>query len=313
MRNEVRWERMFPDELEAAFSRKPAVYFTYGPCEPHGPQNALGLDGLTARAAAIQTAQKHGGIVAPADYWHIHELGEYGIWGAASVGEVPRKWLTPVPPWVFFKNVVYQIRAAEQLGFEATVLLTGHGGPHSDDFKLMVELVQPYVRTRLAGLSAWEINLPGFDNDRHSGGDHAGRVETSLLWALEPDCVDPSRMPREGSDNGLFTTEPYFAMGSDAGESDRRIGERMVADEVRELAAVTEGLLGAYKEAAGRSSETDASRPGLETFEAVEAFWDSVIRPRMADFTCMLPEGRFGGSVAEGSVWEKNWAVPNRS
>jgi creatinine amidohydrolase len=304
---------MFPDELEAAFSRKPAVYFTYGPCEPHGPQNALGLDGLTARAVAIRTAQEHGGIVAPADYWHIHELGEYGIWGASAIGEVPRKWLTPVPPWVFFKNVVYQIRAAEQIGFEATVLLTGHGGPHSDDLKQIVDLIQPYVRTRLMGLTAWEINLPGYDNDGHSGGDHAGRVETSLLWALEPDCVDPSRMPQGESGSDHFTTEPYFAMGPDARESDRRIGERMVADEVRELAAITEGSLAAYKEAADQSTETDASRPGLETFEAVEVFWDSVVRPRMADFASMLPEGRFGGSVPRGSVWERNWTVTDRS
>ena len=42
MRKEVRWERMFPDELEAAFTECPAVYFTYGLCEPHGPQNTVG-------------------------------------------------------------------------------------------------------------------------------------------------------------------------------------------------------------------------------------------------------------------------------
>ena len=34
---EVRWERMFPDELEAAFAACPVVYFAYGLCEPHGP------------------------------------------------------------------------------------------------------------------------------------------------------------------------------------------------------------------------------------------------------------------------------------
>ena len=43
---EVRWERMFPDELEAAFTACPLVYFAYGLCEPHGPQNALGLDAI---------------------------------------------------------------------------------------------------------------------------------------------------------------------------------------------------------------------------------------------------------------------------
>ena len=37
--NEVRWERMFPDQLEEAFEKCPLVYFTYRLCEPHGPQN----------------------------------------------------------------------------------------------------------------------------------------------------------------------------------------------------------------------------------------------------------------------------------
>lgn len=47
---EVRWERMFPDELEAAFAAHPLVYFAYGLCEPHGPRNTLGLDTLKAPA-----------------------------------------------------------------------------------------------------------------------------------------------------------------------------------------------------------------------------------------------------------------------
>src|SRR5215831_11393881 len=70
---EVRWERMFPDELEQRFQDCPVVYFAYGLCEPHGPQNAVGLDTLKAHAIACRAAQTHGGIVAPPDYWHIHE------------------------------------------------------------------------------------------------------------------------------------------------------------------------------------------------------------------------------------------------
>ena len=41
MTQEVRWERMFPDQLEAALAACPVVYFPYGLCEPHGPQNAV--------------------------------------------------------------------------------------------------------------------------------------------------------------------------------------------------------------------------------------------------------------------------------
>ena len=72
MRREVRWERMFPDELEAAFQECPVVYLPYGLCEPHGPQNALGMDGLRAHAYACRAAQEHGGIVAPPFFWNVH-------------------------------------------------------------------------------------------------------------------------------------------------------------------------------------------------------------------------------------------------
>ena len=33
-REEVRWERMFPDELETAFEACPVVYLTYGLAAP---------------------------------------------------------------------------------------------------------------------------------------------------------------------------------------------------------------------------------------------------------------------------------------
>jgi len=94
---EVQWERMFPDELEQAFAACPVVYFTYGLCEPHGPQNTLGLDELKAHAIACQAARHNGGIVAPADYWHIHEIGLYAAWAEKAVGRPPHAWLTAIP------------------------------------------------------------------------------------------------------------------------------------------------------------------------------------------------------------------------
>jgi creatinine amidohydrolase len=206
---EVRWERMFPDELEAAFLACPVVYFSYGLCEPHGPHCTVGLDSLKAHGICCEAAEEHGGIVAPPDYWHIHEVGGYGAWAEKNVGEVERSWLTSLPPWQHFKNVCYQIRTADSLGFHAAILLTGHYGPNWKDLKTLIEIVQPHVGTRLYSLPDFEANQPGFDGDNRSG-DHAGKVETSLLWALEPDCVDMSRLP-SADVPGL-----HFAMGDSA-------------------------------------------------------------------------------------------------
>ena len=71
---DVRWERMSPMNSKP-HSKPVQSSISYGLCEPHGPQNAVGPDALKAHGIAVRTAHKHGGIVAPPDYWHIHEIG----------------------------------------------------------------------------------------------------------------------------------------------------------------------------------------------------------------------------------------------
>ena len=284
---------MFPDELERAFAECPVVYFAYGLCEPHGPHCALGLDALKAHKIACLTAQEHGGIVAPPDYWHIHEIGGYARWSAQNIGEVSRAWLTALPPWQHFKNLCYHLRTADSLGFKAAVFLTGHYGPNWQDLQFLIELAQPYVGTRLYGLPDFEANEPGFDGSR---GDHAGKVETSLLWALEPDCVDVSRLPEpEAREPHL---EPYFALGMSAFLADRRIGERMVRDEVRWLGEKAQTLLADY--------ETLKPTARLTTFGDVETLWATVIAPRLPEFKTMNLWDDGVPPVPETSVWKAN-------
>jgi creatinine amidohydrolase len=289
MSGEVRWERMFPDQLEAAFAACPAVYFAYGLCEPHGPQNALGLDALKAHAILVRLAREHGGIVAPPDFWHVHEVGGYAIWAAENVGEA-RPWMTAVPPWVHFKNICYHLRAAEVLDFRAAILLTGHYGPNWRDLQALCGLIQPYLRMRVYGLPDFEANKPGFPGDG-AGGDHAGKVETSLLWALRPECVDYSRIPAQPE-------FPLFAMGRNAREASRCIGERMAADEVEWLGKKKEELLAAY----------DPGAPSrLRTFDQVEEFWAAQVKPRLRDFESFKNFRPDKSAPPEGSRWRENW------
>ncbi|HLK60762.1 MAG TPA: creatininase family protein [Chthonomonadaceae bacterium] len=295
---EVRWERMFPDELEQAFTECPVVYFPYGLCEPHGPQNAVGLDSLKAHGIACAAARAHGGIVAPPDYWHIHELGGYASWAEGAVGQVPRTWLTSMPPWQHFRNVCYHVRMADALGFHAALFLTGHYGPNWEDLKRLLELIQPSVGTRLYGLPDFEANTPGFDGDG-AGGDHAGKVETSLLWALEPECVDISRLPSKEAPG------PHFAMGASAYEANRKVGERMVADEVRWLGAKAQELLAEY--ARLQPAHT------LRTFEDVERLWETAVRPQLKGFQSMQELWEGQTPVPADSVWHANGHVPERA
>ena len=292
----VQWELMFPDELEQAFQACPVVYFAYGLCEPHGPQNALGLDALKAHAIACLTAQRHGGIVAPVDFWHIHEIGGYAYWAEKEIGRPKRTWLSSLPPWQHFKNVCYHLRTADVLGFHAAILLTGHYGPNYRDLQTLVELLQPFIGTRLYALPEFESNYKGFDGDGKQTGDHAGKVETSLLWALRPECVDISRIP-DGYQKGLM-----FAMGEDAMLADRRVGERMVEDEVNWLGEKAHLLLEEYIRLQPAHSFT--------TFERVEALWNSVVMPELPGFYTMQAQWNPEPELPADSPWRANQDIP---
>ena len=303
--HEVRWERMFPDQLDAAFVACPAVYLTYGLCEPHGPHNALGLDGLKAHGLACEAARLGGGIVAPPDWWHIHEIGAYAAWGAKQVGDA-KPWLTAVPPWHHFKSVLYQVRAIDTLGFHAALLITGHYGPNWNDLKRLVELVQPHVGCRLHGLPDFEALAEGFGPPDHETKDHAGRVETSQLWALEPGCVDLSRLPEvdtsEQAPGAGAGADPRYAAGSTAGESDRRTGERMIRDQARWLSSKAAELRKVYA--------ADNHQPRLTTFDQVEQVWAEVVLPELPSFRSMASAETRGGVPTE-SRWFANAAVPD--
>lgn len=296
MIREVQWELMFPDELERAFAACPVVYFTYGLCEPHGPQNALGLDAVKAHEIACRAAKANGGIVAPADFWHIHEIGGYAIWSDGAVGRPPRAWLTSMPPWQHFKNICYHIRAADALGFQAAILLTGHYGPNWEDLQELVSLVQPWTGVRLYGLPEFESNYKGFQGDGQQTGDHAGKVETSLLWALRPECVDVSRIPRDPKPGEVF------AMGQDAPQADRLVGERMVADEVEWLGQKARQLLAEYQRLQPKHNFT--------TFEAVERVWQEVVLPKMPQFKSMQDKWPWQEELPQDSPWQHNKSLP---
>ena len=149
-----------------------------------------------------------------------------------------------------------------------------------------------WERMRLLGLPDFEVNRPGFPGDG-ADGDHAGKVETSLLWALEPDCVDPERIPAEPS-------FPLFAMGRDAGQASREAGERMIGDIVAGLGSRQRELLAAW----------DPERPSrLRTFDDVESFWEEEVRPRLSGFKSLRSSWYAKAEPDQGSRWRENWKI----
>ena len=169
-------------------------------------------------------------------------------------------------------------------------------GPNWEDLKTLVELIQPFAGVRLYSLPEFEANYKGFSGDGTEAADHAGKVETSLLWAVRPDCVDVSRMPAE------HKRGEQFAMGKDAYLANRQAGERMVADEVAWLGEKARALLEEY----------DRGQPehNFTTFEQVEQVWADVVAPALPSFRTMQQKWDRQNDLPAGSPWARNNKVP---
>jgi creatinine amidohydrolase len=269
MAAKVIWQEMFKDEFEAALAKKPVCYLSFGLSEPHGLQNAMGLDGLKAYALAQRAAEANGGIVAPPTWWHIHETPLGLHWLAQQ--NAPQTYMTSVPPEIFLHQLVYQLRAVEAAGFRAAICVTGHYGGVELDMKQVCSLYSSRRPLRTAALADWEAIRY---KDYH--GDHAGRCETSQLWALRPELVDVSRIPED------FDPPVIFASSKAAGQSSRQEGEGIVASQVTFLGRLADHLL----------SQSEAQPPSARiTWAETEQIWQEMLDDQAGWVSTQPPEG----------------------
>jgi hypothetical protein len=88
-------------------------------------------------------------------------------------------------------------------------------------------------------------------------------------------------------------------MGEDARQADRRVGERMVEDEVRWIGAKAAELLAEYE----RLQPAHTFR----TFDDVERVWREVVVPHLPSFASMQLLWDEDPAPPEGSVWREGW------
>ena len=224
----VTWAELKPDEFRARVAACPVAWVPFGLCEPHGHVAALGLDLIKAEALCVEAARRFGGVVAPAQGWHIHETGYHARWLEDVVGE-ENAMMSSVPPAVVLPLFAYQLRACANAGFRAVFVLTGHAGGNERDLR------------RVAAAFTAETGLPvevRADPELVAGtfhGDHAGRFELSQLMFLRPELVDWSLLKRRdepGSGGRL-------ALGDDAAEASAEEGRAICEAQVAAMGAAT--------------------------------------------------------------------------
>ena len=178
----VRWVELKPQEFLRRLAERPVAYLPMGMVEPHGHAAAFGLDLIKAEYLCDEAAVRFGGIVAPAQTYHIHETGFHGTWLEEVVGEVnPR--LGGLPPDVVMRSLLFQLRVCVNAGFRAVMVVSGQNGAQGD-LRLVGDEFMKIVPVPVVVRSDPELVRGTFT------GDHAGRYELSQLLYIRPDLVD---------------------------------------------------------------------------------------------------------------------------
>jgi creatinine amidohydrolase len=179
----VKLEEMKPREINAVLRECPLAYLVWGALEWHGVHNAIGLDTIKAYNMALDLCRETGGVVLPPVYCGYQTMRPWQ--GFTHTFEFSRELVTQYA-YEYLENLYDE-------GFRAIVLLMGHyGNKHVEALNAAVDhFVERHANVRVLAMpdyvpASW-VNV--------SGGDHAGKNETSLLMHYRPDLVDLSRLP----------------------------------------------------------------------------------------------------------------------
>jgi creatinine amidohydrolase len=182
---EVRLERMRPEQILRAKARRAAIYLPFGSLEWHGYHNPVGLDAVKAHEQLVGLALRAGGIVYPAVF--------FGSGGGHL--DWPSSFMVSAQPMI--QVVTELLSAFERDGYQQALLLSGHYPNRPVYLDRAVENYRSGGGT-MRVLAIIENEVP------EVSGDHAALYETSSMLYLHPEMVAAERlaMPVEGRPDG---------------------------------------------------------------------------------------------------------------
>ena len=191
---EVRLERMHPAQIDAAKTRRPAIYLPFGALEWHGYHNPVGLDALKAHEQLVGLAMRAGGVVYPPIY--------FGAGGGHT--QWPHSFMvSPEPMAQIVSELLYGFTRD---GYTQAILLSGH---YPNRSQYLDAGVQGYLQAggTMRVLALIENQAPGVD------GDHAAKYETSSMLYLDPPLVDMTALQGKPDDDISGPAEKVNWMG----------------------------------------------------------------------------------------------------
>ena len=197
----VHFELLRPGEIVAERERCPVVYIPMGPLEWHSFHLPVGTDALNASEVAQQVAERVGGVVLPTFYWGTERERSPEVAQSLGFAEDDYVFGTDFPNHLmkslyareeFFALLVRELLdQLIELKYRLVVIVNGHGA--LNHVATLERLSREFCATSSARVilaNAWvKETFLGFTMS------HACVVETSLMMALHPDCVDLKQLP----------------------------------------------------------------------------------------------------------------------
>jgi mycofactocin precursor peptide peptidase len=201
----------------------PIVLIPVGSTEQHGPHLPIATDTIIAEELAGRAVHRTDGLMIGPTI-AVSASGEHqGFAGTLSIGVE-----------VTVAMIIELVRSAEWAA--GVVLVNGHGGNH-EAITRAVETLTAERRPVLAWSPTWPQRRDGGPADLH-----AGRIETSMMLAIDPGLVrleravaGPDASIDELREWGVRSVSPTGVLGDPDGASGGE-GERFIAAFVDDLA-----------------------------------------------------------------------------
>ena len=200
----VKFQELKPQELKKIIDETGIVYLPLGTLEWHERHLPLGLDAMVSEALCLAACEKTGGCVIPPLYFGTdreHEVKGKVMHGIdARVGRIMTGSIYYLNKDLFFETLKSIALSIAEQGFRKLIIVSAHSGTAQQ------EVIERLSQEIFRGLKI--IVLPG---KKFSGGmDHAGRIETQLMLAIDKSKVGLSSLqePFEGvqGDDPLVAT-----------------------------------------------------------------------------------------------------------
>ncbi len=207
---DVRWANLKAHELRDLAAQDAIVVVPVASMEQHGPHLPVRVDsllcGAVAERGAERAADRRPVVVAPT------------VWSGLSEHHMPFGGTLTLDLATFLALLRCICTSLRRHGFERVLLLNGHGGNEAA-LRVAVEQLTPDLGMTLVTATYWHLAAERFKAilERQSGLRHACEAETSMVLALRPELVDPSRFEEaktsedEGGIEGAYRWRSFTA------------------------------------------------------------------------------------------------------